>query len=119
MKPALSQPSEVIPRTPIFPSFFGAGFECSTHRLRSGKRLDLIAATRHDEFAQHDYERLQRRGPFALDLAARREYCDWELTPRVREDGYALLIPDIQEFRVFGHALALRARLDMLDGKLD
>lgn len=38
------------------------GFECSTHRTRKNKRLDLIAATRHDEFAESDYERLLNVG---------------------------------------------------------
>jgi beta-glucosidase/6-phospho-beta-glucosidase/beta-galactosidase len=38
------------------------GFECSTHRNRAGKRLDMIAATRHDELAEPDYERLMRLG---------------------------------------------------------
>ncbi len=60
--------------------------------------------------------------PWALkeiDLAARREYCDWEMTPRLREEGFSLLIPDVQGFRTFGVMLALRARLDILDGKFD
>ncbi len=34
------------------------GFECSTHRDSRGRRLDLIASTRHDEFAEADYSRL-------------------------------------------------------------
>lgn len=38
------------------------GFECSTHRVRSGRRLDLVASTRHDEFAEADYSRLQQMG---------------------------------------------------------
>src|SRR5436190_22577954 len=46
----------------LFRSFFVGGFECSTHRLRSGKRLDLIRSTRHDEFAAADYRLLQRHG---------------------------------------------------------
>lgn len=54
----------------IFQSFWMGGFECSTHRLPShkalgrfaGLRVDLIAATRHDEFALQDYERLQSVG---------------------------------------------------------
>ncbi len=59
-------------------------------------------------------------GPLAeIDLAARREYCDWELTPRLREKGYMLLIPDVQGFRTYGQMLALRARSQMLDGNLD
>ena len=45
-----------------FRSFFLGGFECSTHRLRSGKRLDLLEATRHTEFVGADYRRLQEQG---------------------------------------------------------
>jgi beta-glucosidase/6-phospho-beta-glucosidase/beta-galactosidase len=46
----------------LFRSFFLGGFECSTHRLSTGRRLDLIHATRHDELAARDYELLQRYG---------------------------------------------------------
>lgn len=45
-----------------FESFFLGGFECSTHRLRSGRRLDLVHATRHDEFAESDYRLLAEYG---------------------------------------------------------
>lgn len=38
------------------------GFECSTHRDACGRRLDLIASTRHDEFAVQDYSRLMDAG---------------------------------------------------------
>jgi beta-glucosidase/6-phospho-beta-glucosidase/beta-galactosidase len=43
----------------LFESFFMGGFECSTHRLKSGRRLDEIGATRHDRFVTQDYQRLQ------------------------------------------------------------
>src|SRR6185437_11094505 len=54
----------------VFKSFWMGGFECSTHRLPrrkamkgfAGQRLDLIASTRHDEFALQDYQRLQSVG---------------------------------------------------------
>src|SRR5665213_1099727 len=46
----------------LFDSFFLAGFECSSHRLRTGKRLDLIHSTRHDEFVDADYQRLRSLG---------------------------------------------------------
>jgi beta-glucosidase/6-phospho-beta-glucosidase/beta-galactosidase len=46
----------------IAASYFMGGFECSTHRLRSGRRLDLAASTRHEEFAAEDYARLTRVG---------------------------------------------------------
>jgi beta-glucosidase/6-phospho-beta-glucosidase/beta-galactosidase len=39
----------------VFQSFFIGGFECSTHRRRDGKRLDLIASTQHDTYARSDY----------------------------------------------------------------
>ena len=38
------------------------GFECSTHRLRNGKRLDLLVSTRHDRFVRSDYEALRPLG---------------------------------------------------------
>ncbi len=50
------------PGASLFRSFFIGGFECSTHRLASGKRLDLVRATRHDEFATSDYRLLQEHG---------------------------------------------------------
>jgi beta-glucosidase/6-phospho-beta-glucosidase/beta-galactosidase len=43
-------------------SFFLGGFECSTHRLRTGQRLDLLASTRHSELFAEDYRRLQEHG---------------------------------------------------------
>ena len=46
----------------IFQSYLMGGFECSTHRSFTGKRLDVIAATRHDEFAEADYQRLTSVG---------------------------------------------------------
>ena len=46
----------------VFKSFVLGGFECSTHRLRNGRRLDLLRSTRHDELAHHDYQLLQRHG---------------------------------------------------------
>jgi beta-glucosidase/6-phospho-beta-glucosidase/beta-galactosidase len=46
----------------LFRSFFVGGFECSTHRLRTGRRLDLLRATRHDELVAKDYRLLQSHG---------------------------------------------------------
>lgn len=49
----------------LFEGHLLGGFECSVHRLRSGRRLDLIASTRHDRFAAADYERLKQVGMHA------------------------------------------------------
>ncbi|MBP0437068.1 glycosyltransferase family 4 protein [Tianweitania sediminis] len=46
----------------LFRSFFQGGFECSTHRLRNGRRLDVIASSQHDQFAEGDYRQLAGYG---------------------------------------------------------
>jgi hypothetical protein len=46
----------------LFRSFLMAGFECSSHRRADGRRLDLIAATRHDELALQDYHQVASHG---------------------------------------------------------
>lgn len=58
----------------MFQSFFLGGFECSTHRGRHGNRHDLIAATRHDEFALQDFRRLREVG-----ITTAREGLRWHL----------------------------------------
>ena len=66
-------------RPAIFRSFFMGGFECSTHRVRSGKRLDLSSSTRHEEFALEDYRRMARIG-----LRTARDGIRWHLVERER-----------------------------------
>ena len=39
-----------------------AGFECSTHLRRDRRRVDVLAATAHDVFAEQDYRLLKRAG---------------------------------------------------------
>jgi beta-glucosidase/6-phospho-beta-glucosidase/beta-galactosidase len=61
----------------VFRSFFMGGFECSTHRLRSGRRLDVIGATAHDRFALADYRRLRSVG-----MRTVRDGVRWHLVER-------------------------------------
>jgi beta-glucosidase/6-phospho-beta-glucosidase/beta-galactosidase len=58
----------------LFESFFLGGFECSTHRLATGKRLDEIAFTQHDRFVSEDYQRLIEQG-----IRTAREGLRWHL----------------------------------------
>src|SRR4030095_2115170 len=58
----------------LFESFLSGGFECSTHYLPSGKRLDEIAATKHDILAKADYLRLHQLG-----IKTAREGIRWHL----------------------------------------
>lgn len=46
----------------LFASFIQGGFECSTHKRRDGRRLDLLAATGHDTHAAADYAQLSGYG---------------------------------------------------------
>jgi beta-glucosidase/6-phospho-beta-glucosidase/beta-galactosidase len=61
----------------LFQSFFMGGFECSCQRLRSGKRLDVMAATQHDHYAEADYKRLKEQG-----LYTARDGLRWHLIER-------------------------------------
>jgi beta-glucosidase/6-phospho-beta-glucosidase/beta-galactosidase len=63
--------------TLTFRSFIIGGFECSTHRLPTGKRLDLLHSTRHDELAASDYRLLQRYG-----ILTARDGLRWHLIER-------------------------------------
>jgi len=58
-------------------SFWIGGFECSCHRHRDGRRLDLIAATGHDRLAIEDYARLRRAG-----IGRARDGVRWHLVER-------------------------------------
>lgn len=53
------------PRTALFQSYVQGGFECSSHRLASGRRLDVLAATGHDRNAAADYAALRDVDPRA------------------------------------------------------
>ncbi len=64
-------------RESIFQSYLMGGFECSTHRNYKRKRLDVIAATRHDEFAEADYRRL-----LSVGMRTARDGIRWHLIER-------------------------------------
>ena len=50
------------------------GFECSTHCIRSGRRLDIVASSQHERFAFQDYQRLQ-----AVGMTTARDGFRWHL----------------------------------------
>ncbi len=62
---------------PLFRSFWQAGFECSTHVLKTARRLDLVASTQHDLFADRDFARLKSAG-----ILTAREGLRWHLVER-------------------------------------
>jgi hypothetical protein len=77
---------------PLFRSFYMGGFECSTHKLRSGKRLDVLAATEHDARVREDYRRLQAMGIYTARSGIR-----WHLIePRPYHYDFSSVIPMLQ-----------------------
>jgi hypothetical protein len=79
----------------MFRTFLQAGFECSTHKLRTGRRLDVVAATRHDEFVNEDYARL---GNFGIGTV--REGIRWTLIePQPGELSFASVRPFLEAAR--------------------
>lgn len=84
----------------LFRSFFIGGFECATHRARprGGNRIDMVAATRHDELALQDYERLRSFG-----ISTARDGLRWHLIEREagRYD-WSSLLPVLRAARATG-----------------
>src|SRR5205814_9479359 len=89
------------PGETIFPTFFMAGFECSTFIWKDGKRRDYVALTGHDRHLRSDYECLMDLGVGVVREAIRwpsvdkggskydwstvdpmiRAMCDYHITP--------------------------------------
>jgi hypothetical protein len=75
-----------------------------------------------DQLPCADVRRLLGEHKEGLDLVeqgARRETCDWGLTERLRKDGIGALLPEIQPMRTAARLLAVRARVEMAEGKFD
>jgi len=72
--------ARALPRadtSPLFQSFWMAGFESACHINRRGERLDMMAATQHDRFVDDDYARLRTVG-----ITSARDTVRWHLVER-------------------------------------
>lgn len=84
--------------THIFRSYFAGGFECSSHKLRTGRRLDMIASTGHDRMAAADYRLLQRHG-----MHVARDGLRWHLIERERgRYDWSSVLPMLEAARTTG-----------------
>ena len=55
-----------------------------------------------------------------LEFGARRRTCDWNYTlPEEKDHAYEILLPDGPQMRVWGRLLALKARVEIAEGKYD
>ena len=53
---------KAAPAPSIFQSYWQGGFECSSHRLGNGRRLDILQSSEHDRLAEADYRQLADHG---------------------------------------------------------
>lgn len=60
----------------IFPTFFMAGFECSTFIWKDGKRKDYVAITGHDKHLKQDYQCVMDLGIGVVREAIRWPFVD-------------------------------------------
>src|SRR5215210_4531221 len=70
-------PQFLMHRPTIFSSFWMGGFESACHINRKGRRLDMMAATQHDSYAEADYARLGQVG-----MTTARDTVRWHLIER-------------------------------------
>jgi hypothetical protein len=90
--------SRAVEHRSVFRTFFGGGFECSTHYPKNRPRLDLVAATRHDTFAWQDYQRLKQH-----HLGFAREGLRWHLVERTRgRYDFSSALPIVRAARATG-----------------
>jgi hypothetical protein len=52
-----------------------------------------------------------------IELGAKREFCDWEF--RRRDEGFNLILLDMQEMRALSRLLVLKIRLELVEGRID
>lgn len=81
----------------MFRSFFFAGFECATGYNALGERIDQIAATQHDRFADADHRALREVG-----IETAREAVRWPLVDRVGRYDFSSLAPFLSAARAHG-----------------
>jgi hypothetical protein len=95
----MSQIPQTSSTTALFEDVFLGGFECSCQKLHDGRRLDMLASTRHDELASSDYARLR-----SIGMTSCRDGVSWpfvERSPGVFELGrFARMLRAADRWRV-------------------
>lgn len=54
-----------------------------------------------------------------LHESALKTYCDWDMLAKLRKDGVAMLLPDLQGMREFSKALSIDCRVQLKKGEID
>ncbi len=53
------------------------------------------------------------------DYAARLDHADWQVLPKIRAEGFALLLPEVQQFRMLAAALKVQLRYQVGRGDFE
>ena len=72
--------------------------------------IDQLPRSEVEKYVDHFRNSLHE-----IELGARRETCHWDMP--YREDGFGTLLPYLSDLRLLARALALKARLQIADGK--
>ncbi|MCC6730203.1 MAG: glycoside hydrolase [Chthonomonadales bacterium] len=75
----------------LFPTFFAAGYECATARIRDGRRIDELSTTGHDARAVADYRTLR-----ALGIRTARDGVRWNLVDRGGRLDWSSAMPRVE-----------------------
>ncbi len=54
-----------------------------------------------------------------LHESALKTYCDWDMHAKLRKEGIAMLLPDLQSMREFSKALSIDCRVQLKKGEID
>jgi beta-glucosidase/6-phospho-beta-glucosidase/beta-galactosidase len=75
----------------LFKSFWLAGFESACHITRANVRLDMLAATQHDRWAEQDYARLK-----SIGIQTARDGLRWHLVERGGRFDFSSVAPMVR-----------------------
>lgn len=92
--------AQPAPPPALFPSFWMGGFESAAHINRFGRRLDMLAATQHDRFADMDYALLR-----SIGMRGARDAARWHLIERDGRFDFDSLAPLVRAAK--RHAVAV------------
>jgi len=78
------------------------------------KKEEAWSKAKLQDLPQKEMEFLLRYWPLEqIEQGARRTYCDWEMTDRLKKDGFSALLPDVQSMRELARLLSHRIRLKL------
>jgi hypothetical protein len=104
------------------PLYRAVGEDLESNPVRNAERLSQWQKTPLGDLPRREVKELlleYKNHLDKVDRAARLESCNSDLSSRLRKEGVATLLPEVQGLRHAGLLLAVRARLEMAEGRYD